>query len=71
MYNDTPFGYDLFLHDEQIAIHTLLTQSRASNSTLSILKETMLTQINRTRKRKRMQLLVDGSYQKKFARDKT
>ena len=28
MYNDSPFGYDLFLHDEQIAIHTSLTQSK-------------------------------------------
>ena len=28
MYNDTLFGYDLFLHDEQIAIHTSLTQSK-------------------------------------------
>ena len=32
MYNDTPFGYDLFLHDEQIAIHTLLTQSKQFDS---------------------------------------
>ena len=28
MYNDTLFGYDLFLHDEQIAIHASLTQSK-------------------------------------------
>ena len=32
MYNDTPFGYDLFLYDEQIAIHTLLTQSKQFDS---------------------------------------
>jgi hypothetical protein len=32
MYNDTLFGYDLFLHDEQIAIHTLLTQSKQFDS---------------------------------------
>ena len=32
MYNDTPFGYDLFLHDEQITIHTLLTQSKQFDS---------------------------------------
>ena len=53
MYNDTPFGYDLFLHDEQIAIFTPRSL-RASNLTMSILKETMLTQMNRKRKSKRM-----------------
>lgn len=28
MYNDTPFGYGLFPHDEQISVNTLITQSK-------------------------------------------
>ena len=28
MYNDTPFGYQLFPHDEQISVHTLTEQSK-------------------------------------------
>ncbi len=28
MYNDTPFGYGLFPHDEQISVHTLTEQSK-------------------------------------------